>query len=88
MTDEQFYKKIKIYRGIIAILIGSLIGAVGYSYSLRLDIDRLRDKVESNYDVIVNSYIRNIHNSLWINKIDFDKLNLGFDQGDQKNNNQ
>ena len=62
MTEEQILKKLKTYRSIIVILIFLLFGAVGYSYSLRLDIDRLQEKIDYQYDVIINSYIRNIHN--------------------------
>ena len=65
MNEEQLLKKLKIYKGIITMLIFLLFGAVGYSYSLRLDIDALEEKVESHYDLIINSYIRNIHNSIF-----------------------
>ena len=60
MDEEQFLKKIKIYRGIIVLLIGLLFAAIGYSYSLRLDINALQTKVDYQYDLIINSYIRNI----------------------------
>jgi hypothetical protein len=64
MNEEEFLKKIKIYRGIIVLLIVTLFGAIGYSYSLRLDIDALQTKVDYQYDLIINSYIRNIQNSI------------------------
>ena len=62
MNEKEFLDKIKIYKGIIIILITLLFGAVGYSYSLRLDIDTLKEKQNYQYDLIINSYIRNIHN--------------------------
>lgn len=79
MNEEQLLKKIKIYQGneeelvkrlkrykwVVFTLVSLLFLCVGYSYSLRLDINRLEEKVEYQYDLIVNSYIRNIHNSLF-----------------------
>lgn len=59
---EYIAKRIKTYRYIIVTLIGLLFACIGYSYSLRLDIDQLQDKVNYQYDLIINSYIRNIHN--------------------------
>ncbi len=64
MDEEQLLKKLRMYKGIILVLITMLFGAIGYSYSLRLDINALQDKVDYHYDLIINSYIRNIHKSL------------------------
>ena len=61
MTEETILKKLKTYRAIILILGTLLLGAVGYSYTLRLDIDRIDEKQDRQYDVIVNSYFRNVH---------------------------
>ena len=62
MTEEDLAKKLKTYKYIIVTLIGLLFLAVGYSYTLRLDIDKLQEKQDMQYDVLVNSYLRNIHN--------------------------
>ena len=64
MNEKQLLKKIRIYKGIIIIIIPLLFAAIGYSYSLRLDINALQEKVDYNYDIIINSYIRNIHIAL------------------------
>ncbi len=64
MNEKQLLKKLKTYRAIIVLLIGSLIAVVGYSYTLRLDINALQEKVDYHYNIIINSYIRNIHLAL------------------------
>lgn len=60
--EEKLLKRLRAYKGIILVLGTMLFGAIGYSYSLRLDINALQEKVDYQYDIIINSYIRNIHN--------------------------
>ncbi len=64
VNEEKLLKKIRAYKGIILVLITMLFGAIGYSYSLRLDINALQEKVDYHYDLIINSYIRNLQNLL------------------------
>ena len=64
VNEQKLLKKIRAYRGIILVLITMLFGAVGYSYSLRIDINALQEKVDYHYDLIINSYIRNLQNLL------------------------
>jgi hypothetical protein len=68
MDEEKFLKKLKIYRAIVALLIGTLFVVIGYSYTLRLDINYLQTKVKEQHteiDIIKNSYIRNINQWIW-----------------------
>ena len=69
MKEEELLNKLGVYetlikrlKVIILTLAFLLTGAIGYSYTLRIDIDRLQEKLTYQYDLIINSYIRNIHN--------------------------
>ncbi len=68
MDEGKFLKKLKTYRAIVVLLIGSLIAVVGYSYTLRLDINYMQKEIKDQHyeiDIIKNSYIRNINQWIW-----------------------
>ncbi len=68
MTEEQLFKKLKNYKWAVFTLISLLLACIGYSYSLRLDIDYLEIKVadmHNKIDIIQYSYIRNINEWIW-----------------------
>lgn len=67
-NEDKLLKKLKVYRGILVILITLLFAAVGYSYTLRLDLDYLQNKVkeiQNELDIVKNSYFRNLQQSFW-----------------------
>jgi len=67
MDEEKILQRLKVYKGIITILIGLLFAAIGYSYTLRLDIDNLEEKVtDLKHEIVVikDSYIRNLKEQL------------------------